>query len=116
MEATKRLTFVIDLDGTLWDSEFVQDDETKGHYVVTRYKINIIKIVNNLFNQGHFIILQTARHWDKFQETIDQLKEGGVFYSTLMMGNVPANYYINDKNITLQGFIYLYETKFKKGE
>ena len=103
------MVFVFDIDGTVLES-MINDDR----YRVTGYNVKIMLMINDLYKKGHTIIFQTARHWDKFERTKEQL--GEFKYHTLVMGNIPADYYINDKGITPQGFIELYEAKLKKEE
>jgi hypothetical protein len=105
-EAIKVKTFVFDLDDTIWDSLFHSE---AGSYEIRGYYINMMTAINNLYAQGNIIIFQTARHWDKFEQTKKQLE--GFKYHTLVMGNIPADYYVNDKSLTPEGFIELYEAK-----
>lgn len=101
------MIFVFDIDGTILYSKF----DGKNYYdIVTRPGMLIA--INNLYDQGHTIILQTARHWDKFEQTKKQLQ--GFKYHNLIMGNIPADYYINDRGFTPDGFINLYEANLKK--
>ena len=102
------MVFVFDIDGTLLNSEYIKEEE---RYALKGIKINMLEIVNKLYEQGHTIILQTARHWDKFQATKQMVE--GFHYHSLVMGNIPADYYINDKNLTPEGFIDLFETILK---
>ncbi len=107
------MVFVFDIDNTILDSIYCKEEDT---YKNTRYNVEVIKRINELYRRRHLIILQTGRHWDKYGLTVEQLKEGGVLYSTLVMGNVPADFYINDKNLSPNGFIKYFETILKIGE
>jgi hydroxymethylpyrimidine pyrophosphatase-like HAD family hydrolase len=107
------MVFVFDIDKTLFDSVYCREEDT---YTDIQYNFEVIKRVNELYRRGHLIILQTGRHWDKCELTIQQLKEGGILYTTLVMGNIPADFYINDKNLSPNGFIKYFETILKIGE
>lgn len=106
------MVFVFDIDETIWDSVI----DIEGDYKITNYYESMIEAILDLYEKGHIIILQTARHWDKFKQTKEELCVSGVKYHSLVMGNVPADYYINDKGITPYGFLELYKAHFKKEE
>ena len=100
------MRIVFDIDGTLWESVYYR---AENKYGIERYDMEMIKRVNKLYSEGHVIILQTARHWDKYIHTKEQLKAGGILYHELVMGNIPADYYVNDKGLTPNGFIKAFE-------
>jgi hydroxymethylpyrimidine pyrophosphatase-like HAD family hydrolase len=95
------MTYVFDIDQTILQSDFYGEN-----YTVLKWNKQLIKIINKLYKEGNTIIIQTARHWDKYQQTVDQLKR--VKYHSLVMGNIPADYYINDKGLSPEDFITLY--------
>lgn len=97
------MVFVFDIDQTILDSEYKNSE-----YIIKGFDFNMLIAINNLYSQGHTIIMQTARHWDKFELTQKQLE--GCSYHSLVMGNIPADYYINDKNLTPETFIDLYKS------
>lgn len=107
------MIFVFDLDKTLWESDLVGNFGSLGKmvYEIKGYKVDIMMAINDLYDKGHTIIMQTARHWDKYNETVQQLE--GFKYHTLVMGNIPADMYVNDKGETPEGFLKFYEANFK---
>ena len=93
------MKFVFDIDNTIFGSTY-----NDGKYNVTHGYKSIIKKINKLYGSGHTIIIQTGRHWNHLEDTIKQLNDCKIKYHTLVMGNIPADYYINDKGITPEYF------------
>lgn len=89
--------YCFDLDGTLCNN-------TYGKYEEALPFVERIKKVNKLFNDGHHIIVDTARgsttgiDWREVTEK--QLKKWGVKYHELRVGvKFMADFYIDDKAI-----------------
>ena len=92
------MIYVFDLDGTLC----THDPDGKLSRVEP-YKERI-EMVNKLYDEGHDIIIDTARgyktgiNWRELTEK--QLKDWGVKYHMLRTGvKIYADYYIDDKGI-----------------
>ena len=94
--------FVIDLDNTICET-----NETIYH--LSRPKKDIIKIINKLYDEGNYILIFTARGYvlkKDFRELTElQLKTWGVKYDELKFGKPNADYYIDDKNLSIKDFI-----------
>ena len=96
------LIYVFDLDGTLCD--------TKGNYYEKATpKKDRIRLVNDLYDDGHTIIIDTARgcasgkNWWYF--TVEQLKSWGVKFHTLRTGvKFGADIFIDDKGFNDKEF------------
>ena len=91
------MIYCFDLDGTLCDT-------IDGNYKESSPYYNRISRVNNLYNEGHHIIIETARGSvtgiDWFDLTESQLKEWGVKYHELRTGiKKYADFYVDDKGI-----------------
>jgi hypothetical protein len=96
------MKYVFDIDGTICT-------DTKGDYPSAKPFLDRIKLVNNLYSDGHQIIFYTARgmgrsnnnfeiansKWKVFTES--QLNEWGVQYNMLFMGKPAGDLYIDDK-------------------
>ena len=95
------MRYCFDIDDTLLFTELQKD----GSYFVSSHNYELIEKVNYLFDRGHLIIIQTARHWDKLEQTLEHLKEYSIKYHTLVMGNVTADVYINDKGVDPLNFL-----------
>jgi len=67
-------------------------------------KENIDK-VNKLHEQGHRIVIHTARGWFQYDMTIRWLVSNGVEFDQLVMGKFYAHAYIDDLNYSLDDII-----------
>ena len=91
------MIYCFDLDGTLCN--------TKGNnYAESSPKKEGIQIVNKLYQDGHTIIIDTARGCvsgkNYFFFTMDQLKSWGVKFHTLRTGvKFGADLFIDDRNV-----------------
>lgn len=96
------MIYCFDLDGTLCNT-------IDGNYEESLpYNDRIIK-VNELYNEGHYIIIETARgsvtgiEW--FDLTKSQLETWGLKFHELRVGvKKYADYYIDDKAINDKDF------------
>jgi trehalose-6-phosphatase len=96
------MVYCFDLDGTLCNT----DD---NNYKDSTPKKKRIEIVNTLYEDGHTILIDTARGCvsgkNYFFFTIDQLKLWGVKFHTLRTGvKFGADIFIDDKGIQDQRF------------
>lgn len=96
------MIYCFDLDGTLCNTK-------DGNYKQSSPINGRIKKVNDLYEEGHHIIIETARgsvtglNW--FELTKRQLDEWGVKYHELRTGvKKYADYYIDDKAIKDKDF------------
>lgn len=95
--------FVFDIDGVI--AKF-----RKGlDYELAEPNTEMIQIVNWLYEKGNEIILFTARGYvtgiDWYPTTEKQMRLWNVKYHELKMGKPNADYYVDDKNVTLD-FLY----------
>jgi uncharacterized HAD superfamily protein len=103
------MKYSIDIDGVITDKlswSFV-DSYERMYKMLMNIKPNKrgIKAVNKLYNKGHIIILHTSRLWHDFKATTEWLKKHKVKYHTLVMGKPTADYYIDDKNLSMEEFL-----------
>jgi len=72
-----------------------------------------IKLINKLFDSGNTIILHTARgfvtgiNWESV--TKQQLEKWGVLYHQLYLGKPAADYYIDDRMISIEDLKKMFE-------
>jgi hypothetical protein len=97
VEAARRpLTYCFDIDGTLCETPATD-------YAAAVAIIDAIADVNRLYDQGHRIVLFTARgsvtgiDWRPLTES--QLQKWGVQYHELVLGKPPADFYVDDRAI-----------------
>jgi FMN phosphatase YigB (HAD superfamily) len=89
-------TYAFDLDGTLCTL-------TDGNYETAEPFLDRIMHVNKLFEEGHTILIFTARgatsNRDLRDFTIEQLKNWGLKYERLIMGKPHFDLLVDDKAI-----------------
>jgi len=114
--------FCFDLDQTL-----VTSSRIKGDYTTVEPIMNNIKMVQRLSEQGHYIIIHTARRMlthsanvgkiiaDVGQITLETLRQFNIPYDELHFGKPYADFYIDDKAIDachdLEKALGFYKTK-----
>ncbi len=103
------MTYVFDIDGTICS-------KTDGDYTLAQPIPDRIQKVNSLYDDGHTIILLTARGMgrhrnnfinaqrDFYELTSVQLKQWGVKHHQLFLGKPSGDYYIDDKGINDEDF------------
>ena len=101
------MKYCFDLDGTICDTPLRPDDNKPGYLESTPYPF-MVDQVNRLFDEGHKIIIMTARGRgsgiDWTQLTIEQLDRWGVKYHELepMFHKPTADLFIDDKGINVE--------------
>lgn len=94
------MIFCFDIDGVIM-TIMPDNDYSKAQPIQPT-----IDLINHLYENGHRIILFTARgavtgiYWTK--ATKAQLKRHGVKYHELRFGKPAADFYIDDKMITVE--------------
>ena len=96
------MVYCFDLDGTLCNTD-------GNNYKDSTPKKERIEIVNTLYDEGHTILIDTARGCVRgknyFFFTMEQLKSWGVKFHTLRTGvKFGADIFIDDKGIQDQRF------------
>lgn len=87
--------FVFDIDGTVCSEEKAQER------MFAKPKQDVIDFINKLYNEGHTIILYTARGWDQQKVTENWLKTNNVNYHTLILGKPIYDYWIDDRSVNV---------------
>lgn len=105
------MNFVFDIDETI--SRWNEDRD----YLNFVPDLAMIDKINALYNQGHYITLHTARGMRSMNRDliriiselrpplVEWLKKNGVNYNELIMGKPYGDYYIDDKNISIDQFL-----------
>tara|TARA_B100001063_G_scaffold208380_1_gene204777 strand:- start:185 stop:496 length:312 start_codon:yes stop_codon:yes gene_type:complete len=94
----KLITFCFDLDNTICTTK-------NSNYSSSRPKPSAIKIINELYENGHIIKINTARYMGRnndnikqgFKKTHKQLKSWGLKFHKLVISKLAADIYIDDK-------------------
>lgn len=87
--------FLIDYDGTLTKGEYTDEPEPEE---------SVIKRSNELFMQGHIIIIWTARQWDSAHLVVGWLVKHSVYFHGIQMAKGGSDYYLDDKMIDFDKF------------
>lgn len=97
-------TFCFDLDGVICNNTYGKYDEAKPYP-------KAINKINNLFSDGHYIIIFTARYMGRFkndsskainygyEKTKNQLISWGLNYHKLILGKPEYDVIVDDKSI-----------------
>jgi hypothetical protein len=101
-------TYVFDLDDTLCDSKYDDKEKRWLYFEATPY-YDRIEVVNRLWEEGHIIIVETARGCvskiNYYEKTFNQLRSWGLKFHTLRTGvKFSATYYIDDKAVNSEDF------------
>ena len=108
----KLFTFCFDLDNTICTTK-------NSNYLKSRPKPSAIKIINELYDKGHIIKINTARYMGRnndnikqankqgFKKTHKQLKSWGLKFHKLAISKLAADIYVDDKS-------YGYDNNWKK--
>jgi hypothetical protein len=103
------VTYVFDIDGTICTN-------SDGNYDYAEPIEERIGTINNLYDQGHTIVFQTARGMGRtndnqlsayalfYNYTAQQLESWGVKYHNLYLGKPSGDVYIDDKGIKDEDF------------
>jgi len=103
------MVYVFDIDGTICES-------SNSEYEMASPIQSRIKKVNDLYDEGHSIIFQTARgmgrsdnstayaHKAFYELTKNQLDSWGVKYHGLFLGKPAGDVYVDDKGIKDEDF------------
>ena len=104
------MTYVFDIDGTIC-TKVTDGDYNKAEPIQDR-----IDLVNNLYDEGHTIVFQTARGMGRSDDsqmfaiefftkrTKEQLERWGVKYHKLFLGKPSGDIYIDDKGMKDEDF------------
>ena len=108
-EKIKCKRYCFDLDGTICNTPLRPDDKKPGYLESTPFPF-MVEQVNKLFDQGHYIIIMTARgrgsgiDWTDL--TKEQLERWGIKYNELepMFHKPHADIFIDDKGINVEAW------------
>lgn len=124
----KKLTLVFDLDETLCTKKLPHES-----YLDVQPIEDMVQLVNSLHNEGHTIIIETARNMvtqNNFeakviknvgQDTLMWLNKHGIKYDGIKFGKTYAHLYVDDKSCindvnVVKEKIKLQMEKLNKGE
>lgn len=85
------MQIVIDMDGTICS------EERTYSRCLAKPKENAKETINSLYEQGHTIIIYSARTWVEYEMTVDWLRRYGIKYHQLIMGKPIGDVWIDDR-------------------
>lgn len=85
------MQIIIDLDGTICT------EERQFSRSLAKPLPDAIESIKKLYNEGHTIIIYSARTWMEFEMTTDWLKRHEVPYHQLIMGKPIGDVWIDDR-------------------
>jgi len=101
------MRYVFDLDNTLCDTK--KNDDGNWDYLNAEPFVDRIKTVNTLYDEGNYIIIETARgcvskkNW--YEDTYNQLVKFGLKFNELRTGiKFNADLFVDDKAINSELF------------
>lgn len=109
-------TFVMDIDDTI---SITPSENDIAQYPKAKPIQSVISKINHLYNQGHKIILLTARGMRTFDHNVKKVEEyhrpilekwlsdNGVKYHELIFGKPwgPNVHYVDDRGLTIDQFV-----------
>ena len=91
------MEIIIDIDGTLCE------ELPKLQRSLAKPMPGSVEAVNRLVEEGHTIILYSAREWGEFRMTEDWLKRNRFKYNRLILGKPIGDLWIDDRAIQFKG-------------
>jgi len=92
------MQIIIDLDGTICTEE-----KTYSRSLAQPQK-GAVEAVNSLYDEGHTIIIYSARTWMEFEMTTHWLKSNKVKYHQLILGKPIGDLWIDDRALTFDNW------------
>jgi len=92
----------VDIDGVICHTK-------KNQYKLSKPNYKVIKLINNLYDDGNYIVIFTARYMGRnkdivskakkqgFNLTLKQLKKWGLKFNKLLLGKPSYDLIIDDK-------------------
>ena len=92
------MQIIIDLDGTICT------EEKTFSRSMARPLPKAVETVNTLYEEGHTIIIYSARTWQEFEMTTHWLDQHQVKYHQLVLGKPIGDVWIDDRAIAFKGW------------
>jgi uncharacterized HAD superfamily protein len=104
------MQIIIDMDGTICTEE-----KTYSRSMATP-KEGAVDAVNSLYDQGHTIIIYSARTWMEFEMTTHWLKTNNIKYHQLILGKPIGDLWIDDRALTFDNWENMVNKVKEKGK
>ena len=93
------MQIIIDMDGTICTEERTYSRS------MAKPLDKAVESIKELYDEGHTIIIYSARSWMEYEMTVDWLFKHGVKYHQLMLGKPVGDVWIDDRAITCNGWV-----------
>lgn len=87
------MQIIIDMDGTICTEEKTYSRS------MAKPNEGAIESINKLVDEGHTVIIYSARSWQEYEMTVDWLQRHGVKYHQVVMGKPIGDVWIDDRAI-----------------
>lgn len=87
------MQMIIDMDGTICTEEKTYSRS------LAKIKPGAKEYINKQYDDGHTIIIYSARSWQEFEMTTEWLKVNDVFYHQLILGKPIGDVWIDDRAV-----------------
>lgn len=98
------MQIIIDMDGTICTEE-----KTYSRALAKPHE-GAVESINKLYEEGHTLIIYSARSWMEYEMTVDWLQKHGVKYHQLVMGKPIGDVWIDDRAIRYTGWNEVMDT------
>ena len=88
------MQIIIDLDGTICTEEKTYSRS------LAKVKKGAAKAIEELYNNGHIIIIYSSRTWMEYEMTVAWLKKNKIKYHQLVLGKPVGDVWIDDRAYT----------------
>jgi len=92
------MQIIIDMDGTICTEEKTYSRS------LAKVKEGAAKSINTLYEQGHTIIIYSARTWMEYEMTAHWLKANNIKYHQLILGKPIGDVWIDDRALTFDNW------------
>ena len=92
------MQLIIDLDGTICSEE---KTFSRG---MAKPLVGAKKTLDKLKEQGHTIIIYSARSWNEYEMTIKWLNDNQIPYDQVILGKPVGDYWIDDRAVNFKSW------------
>lgn len=92
------MQIIIDLDGTICTEEKTYSRS------LAKPKEGAAENIGRLFEEGHIIIIYSARTWMEYEMTVEWLSKNNIKYHQLIMGKPIGDLWIDDRAISFENW------------
>ncbi len=107
------MQIIIDLDGTICTEEKTYSRS------MARPKAGAVFSINKLYDEGHTILIYSARTWMEYEMTMDWLTKNGIKFNQLILGKPVGDIWIDDRAVNFdswENMIIKIEQKLNHGK